>query len=96
MGIVPFDDHPSVLLQLRGIEHLEQGLRQPLDQPRLEGPGSADARTTLRERAALTWAVQAQTFGFIVPETKRRIRVCSLSERLTSWAGAGRVFPLSG
>ena len=36
MGIVPLDDHPSVLLQLRGVEDLEQGLGHPLDQPRLE------------------------------------------------------------
>ena len=36
MGIVPFDDHPSVLLQLRGVEDLEQGLGHPLDQSRLE------------------------------------------------------------
>ena len=39
MGIVPFEDHPSVLLQLRGVEHLEQGLGHPLDQPRLEVRG---------------------------------------------------------
>jgi len=36
MGIVALDDHPGVLLQFRCVEHLEQGLGHPLDQPRLE------------------------------------------------------------
>jgi hypothetical protein len=39
MGIVALDDHPGVLLQFRCVEHLEQGLGHPLDQPRLEVRG---------------------------------------------------------
>src|SRR5205085_12696959 len=34
--VVALDDHPRVLLQLRGLEHVEQRLRQPVDQLRLE------------------------------------------------------------
>src|SRR6185437_1966812 len=36
MRVVALDDHPSVLLQLRRVEHLEQRLGQPLDQRGLE------------------------------------------------------------
>src|SRR5207244_6829230 len=34
--VVTLDDHPGVLLQLRRLEHLEQGLRHPFDQTGLE------------------------------------------------------------
>src|SRR5256714_6734055 len=36
MGVVSLDDHPRVLLQLGRLEYVEQRLRHPLDEPRLE------------------------------------------------------------
>ena len=81
MGIVPFDDHPSVLLQLRGVETSSKVsvIRSiSLD----SRSGSAGARTTPRERAALTWPLQAQTWVSLCRKRSARIRVCSLSEHL--------------
>ena len=81
MGIVPFDDHPSVLLQLRGVEHLEQGFGRPLDKPRLEVRG----QPAFEQLHANEWHYVADAgsdMRFIVPETKRTIKVCCLSEQL--------------
>ena len=84
MGIVALDDHPGVLLQFRCVEHLEQGLGHPLDQPRLEVRGKpALEQLDANERHLLGHVLHAA--GFAERE------IVSLVRNVVKGYGGGRL-----
>src|SRR5260370_36299800 len=59
VGVVPFHDHPRVLLQLRRVEALEQRLGEALDQERLElrrQPAFEELDADERHQRSTCWA----------------------------------------